>query len=517
MKKGRRPSALRSRVNSHKHSPVVRVALLLTSRSPMGPLPMALLLVIDDEPNILYTVAETLGSEALRVITAGTAREGIEAVRTQRPDAVLLDVRLPDLSGLEAFQRIHELDPRIPVLIMTAFASTETAIEAMRSGAFDYFVKPVDIAVLRQSVQRALEVSHLSRVPAMVDSDPGAEDPGADYIVGRSAAMQEVYKAIGRVAHQDVTVLIQGESGTGKELVARAIYHYSRRNQQPFLAVNCAALPETLLESELFGHEKGAFTGADQRRIGKFEQVHGGTIFLDEIGDMSPAIQAKALRLLQHQQFERLGGNTTIQTDVRIIAATNQDLAAAVAEGRFRQDLLYRLNGFTIVLPPLRTRREDIGLLAEHFRNRFNRQLGRSVVAITPQALAALTDHDWPGNVRELQSAIHYAMVQAAGDVITEDCLPESCRGALAGGEAAQRAAATADLAAIVRRHLSEGTPELYRALSADFDRLVLAETLSHFAGNQLQAAERLGISRTTLRSKLRHLGLLPGGETSDD
>jgi nitrogen regulation protein NR(I) len=483
---------------------------------------MPLLLVVDDEPNIAYTIAETLGTAELKINSAGTARDGLEAVRRERPDAVLLDVRLPDMSGLDAFQRIHEIDPRIPVIIMTAFAKTDTAIEAMSRGAFDYFVKPVDFAALRQAVNRAIDVSRLNHVPAVVEADEESLD--VDHIVGRSTAMQEVYKTIGRVAQQDVTVLIVAESGTGKELVARAIYHYSRRSKQPFLAVNCAALSESLLESELFGHEKGAFTGADQRRIGKFEQVNGGTIFLDEIGDMSPSTQAKALRLLQEQQFERVGGNTTIQTDVRIIAATNKDLGALAAAGQFRQDLFYRLNGFTVSLPPVRERKEDIPILAEHFRKRFNRDLSRNVISITADALAALEAHDWPGNVRELQSAIKYAMVQAAGDVITPDCLPESClKSTLSvaarsvGSSDAPPSLGSSDLQRLVQQHLADGTPDLYRHLTSVFDRIILSEVMQQVRGNQVQAADRLGISRMTLRNKLRHLGLLPGTEDFED
>ena len=483
---------------------------------------MPLLLVVDDEPNIPFTVTETLGSSELQIISAGTAREGIETLRRQRPDAVLLDVRLPDMSGLDAFQQMREIDSRIPVIIMTAFATTDTAIEAMRRGAFDYFVKPVDFAALRQAVGRALDVSRVSHIPAVMEHDPEDGDE-ADHIVGRSVAMQEVYKTIGRVAQQDVTVLILGESGTGKELVARAIYHYSRRVKQPFLTVNCAALPEALLESELFGHEKGSFTGADQRRIGKFEQVNGGTIFLDEIGDMSASTQAKALRLLQQQQFERVGGNVTIQTDVRIIAATNKDLAAESTEGRFRADLFYRLNGFTISLPPLRQRKEDVPILADHFRKRFNRTLGRSVVAITPQALEALHEHEWPGNVRELQSAIKYAMVHAASDVITLDCLPQSCLKSPSSDSTASpnlespAPPADADLVQLVKRRLADAAPDLYRQLLADFDRIVLAEVMRHVGGSQLQAAELLGMSRMTLRTKLRNLGLLRGGESGEE
>jgi nitrogen regulation protein NR(I) len=472
---------------------------------------MALLLVVDDEPNIAFTVCETLASDELRVISAATAREGIEAVSTRRPDVVLLDVRLPDMSGLDAFQRMHEFNPRVPVIVMTAFATTDVAIEAMRRGAFDYFVKPVDLASLRQSVARAIDVSRLSNTPAVLD-DGDEEFPDADRIVGRSPAMQEVYKTIGRVAQQDVTVLVLGESGTGKELAARAIYHYSTRSKQPFLTVNCAALPESLLESELFGHEKGAFTGADQRRVGKFEQVNGGTIFLDEIGDMSPSTQAKALRLLQQQEFERVGGNETIRTDVRVIAATNKDLAGMVAENKFRQDLFYRLSGFTLSLPALRDRPDDIPLLIDAFIRTMSRELSKRIRGMTDQARAILQQHRWPGNVRELHNAVRYAIVHSTGEIITEDCLPQSCRPPSLEGPSpvAVPNAHTADglsgIRTLVRQLLQTSSTQIYRQVAHAVDEVLLDEVLQSTQGNQLQAAERLGISRMTLRSKLRAL-----------
>lgn len=469
---------------------------------------MPKLLIVDDEPNIAFTIAETLGSKELDVASALTAKEGIEAVQRLHPDVVLLDVRLPDMSGLDAFTKMHEFDPRMPVIIMTAFATTDTAIEAMRRGAFEYFVKPVDFSALRQAVARAVNVSRLNRVPALLGNTPEEARPQADLIVGNSPAMQGVYKTIGRVASQDVTVLILGESGTGKELVARAIYHYSDRNQKPFLAVNCAALPESLLESELFGHEKGAFTGADARRIGKFEQVNGGTIFLDEIGDMSPATQAKALRLLQEQQFERLGGGTTIQTDVRIIAATNQNLEAMVAEGTFRQDLYYRLSGFTLHLPPLRERMEDIPALTDYFIRVLGEEFGKPIGGVAAEARTALTAHHWPGNVRELYSAIRFAAVQSTGGVITLECLPRSCREpAFDATDAAADSPEDGqleDLRRLVRKLLARGDAGIYRELMQEVDHAILAEVLAETEGNQQQAAERLGISRMTLRSKLR-------------
>jgi DNA-binding NtrC family response regulator len=484
------------------------------------------LLVIDDEPNIVFSIKETLSSSQITVISAATAREGIELVRTRRPDAAIIDVRLPDQTGLEAYDKIRQIDPRMPVIIMTAFAKTDTAIEAMCRGAYEYLVKPVDFRRLKAVVYKALELSRLSRVPALVATED-SDDLSADRIVGHSPAMQEVYKKIGRIAPQESTVLILGESGTGKELVARAIYHYSSRNQMPFLAMNCAALPETILESELFGHERGAFTGAEQRRIGKFEQVNGGTIFLDEIGDMSPATQAKALRLLQEQQFERIGGNSTVKTDVRIIAATNRDLGRDVEEGRFRQDLLYRLNGFTIQLPPLRDRIEDVSALTEHFIKVFNRELGKQVRTVAPAVMEILQQHRWPGNVREFQSAIRYAMVHATGDVLIPEYLPESC---LQKPQSYQKSADDQHLIGhdalsnvgpeeplypfvklmdYVKQVLADGKPDVYRHMIHEVDRHLFLEVMKHFRGNQLQAAERLGISRMTLRSKLRSLGMI--------
>jgi two-component system nitrogen regulation response regulator GlnG len=471
---------------------------------------MPKLLVVDDEPNVLYSIEKAFRSETLDVTGAQSGHQGLELLRRLRPDAVILDVRLGDMSGLDLFDRIRAIDSRLPVVIITAYGSTETAIEAMKRGALEYLLKPVDLHQLREVVDRALELSRMRHVPAVVPDDP---DPSgeAERILGTSAAMQEVYKAIGRVAPRDVTVLITGESGTGKELVARAIYHHSGRVAAPFLALNCAAIPETLLESELFGHEKGAFTGAERTRVGKFEQAHGGTLFLDEIGDMSPATQAKLLRVLQEQRFERLGGGRTIQTDVRLIAATNKDLDREVAEGRFRRDLYYRLNVFAIHLPPLRERPEDISLLTEHFLRAFGRALGRSVHSVTPEAQQRLARYAWPGNVRQLQSVVKYALIQAAGDVLTLDCLPENLRASPAAlpsltGPAEAGLPVVADL---TERLLRAGESDIYRTVLRSVDRVVLEAVLRHVGGNQVKASELLGISRTTLRAKLRELKLV--------
>lgn len=473
---------------------------------------MPSLLVVDDEPNLLYSLHKILQGEDRIVHTVRTAGEGISYVEENRPDVVILDVRLPDMSGLEAFDRIRAIDPRLPVIVITAFAATETAIEAMKRGAFEYLLKPLDLHQIREVVDKALELSRLRQAPSVPDaiSDSGQFDLQnrkiEDRIIGRSAVMQDVYKAVGRVATQDVPVLVVGESGTGKELVARAVYHHSRRSDAPFLAINCAAIPESLLEAELFGFEKGAFTGADRRRIGKFEQCNNGTLFLDEIGDMTPATQAKVLRLLQDQRFERLGGNETIQADVRIIAATNQNLEALVRAGRFRADLLYRLNVFTIHLPPLRERREDLPELIDYYLRRSNDSLDKQVRRLAPETMDLIMRYDWPGNVRELQSVIKFALVQAVGDVLTPDCLPESVRGV---GEGTEAESSTDDeLRNLVARMLHTGETDIYRKAAIYFDRVVLEAVFRHVKGNQVQASELLGISRTTLRAKLRALGL---------
>jgi two-component system nitrogen regulation response regulator GlnG len=465
---------------------------------------MPKLLIVDDEPNVLYSLRAGLEADDLEVVTARTARRGIALVGAERPDVAIVDVRLPDMTGLEAFDRIKEADPRLPVVIVTAFAAADTAIEAMKRGAFEYLLKPVDLHHLREVVARAAELRRMRAVPAVIDPDAGAPDPRADVIVGRCPAMHEVYKAVGRLAPQDVTVLVTGESGTGKELVARALYQHSARAAGPFLAINCAAIPEALLESELFGHEKGAFTGADRQRVGKFEQADGGTLFLDEVGDMTPATQAKVLRLLQEQRFERVGGRDTIATDVRVIAATNRDLGAMAAAGAFRHDLLYRLNGFVVHLPPLRDRDGDLPLLVDHFVRAANAKLGTRVRAVAPDALEVLARHPWPGNVRELQNVVRYAVIRAAGEVVTPDDLPAAVRGRPAPAPA-PGPADRLEVVGLARRLLEAGEADVYRRVLAEVDRAVLGEVLRHVGGNQVQASELLGISRTTLRAKLQH------------
>jgi two-component system nitrogen regulation response regulator GlnG len=468
---------------------------------------MAHLLLIDDDPALIPgQVRQAFPAPAHRVEVVGTGAEGLARVRSGPPDVILLDLGLPDQSGLEVHQQVRRLDARIPVIFVTMAKTADAAIEAMKEGAYDYLFKPLDPIQLRKVVGEALEVARRMRQPAAVaETLPDPDVDGA--ILGGCPAMLEVYKAIGRVAGQDVTVLITGESGTGKELVARAIYQHGPRAQAPFLALNCAAIPEQLLESELFGHEKGAFTGAERRRIGKFEQVSGGTLFLDEIGDMPLALQAKILRLLQEQSFERVGGSETVRTDVRLIAATHRDLKTGAEEGTFRADLYYRLSVFTIRLPALRERGEDLPLLVRHYLRRFSRDLGREVSEIAPEALERLRRCPWPGNIRELQSVLKQALLQASGTVLLDAFLPE-----LAGEtrEQAPTAATGAEpgVDAFLRRRLGPEAEDLYAEMHREVDRFFLPRVLEYTGGNQHQAARLLGIARQTLRQKLRDLGL---------
>jgi two-component system nitrogen regulation response regulator GlnG len=465
---------------------------------------MPKLLVVDDEPSILHFFRRAFPGPDVTLLTAATATAGLAAVERERPDVVVLDINLAGESGLETFRRVHELDPKVPVIFITGHGTADTAIEAMRLGAYEYLLKPLELDQLTDLVERAFAISRLMRVPATL---PEGDEPAgpSESLVGRSPAMQSVYKAVGRVAPQDVTVLILGESGTGKELIARAIYHYSKRANGPFLAVNCAAIPENLLESELFGHEKGAFTGADRRRIGKFEQASGGTLFLDEVGDMTPLTQTKILRVLQGQEFERVGGNEPIRADVRVVAATNRDLEKMVAEGTFRGDLYYRLNVYTIKLPPLRERGDDLALLVEHFVRRFGRELGKDARGVSPEAMEVLRRYPWPGNVRELQSVVKQALLGTTGPVILPEFLPPAVRRAEGAGESVFD---LGRLTAYIEEQLAAGSSTLYADYQALADRHLLGLVMRHTGGNLSRASRYLGITRATLRTKLAALGL---------
>ena len=474
---------------------------------------MPTLLVVDDEPSIQHAFQRAFRGGAIVLRSAATANDALRQVERERPDVVVLDVRLPDASGLETFHRIRAVDARIPVILVTGHGTTDLAIEAMKEGAWEYLLKPLELTQLRDVIDRAIRSSRLMRTPAGVPEGEPVTASG-DLLIGRCPAMQEVYKAIGRVARQNITTLILGESGTGKELIARAIYQHSDRATRPFLAINCGAIPENLLESELFGHEKGAFTGAERRRIGKFEQCHGGTILLDEIGELTPLAQVKLLRILQDQQFERVGGEESIRTDVRIIAATNADLEKAAEEGRFRKDLYFRLNGFTLRLPPLCERGDDLEMLIQHYLRRFGQELGSSVSEVAPEAMSVLRSYSWPGNVRELQSVMRHALLHSHGSTLLAESLPSQ----LTNPSAPPPAPEHFDWNEFVNERIIAESTSLYAESVERMEREVLLRVLRHTRGNQLQAAKILGITRGSLRNKIRTLGITIGREVwSDD
>ena len=472
---------------------------------------MPKLLVVDDESSIRLSIKAVFSRTEVTVLGAETAEEGMRLTVEHSPDVILLDIKLGTDSGLDLFHELRRIDPRCLVIFITGFGTTDTAIEAMKLGAYDYLTKPLDANQLKRVVDQALAISQLVHVPTLIDEGERPEDK-PDRLIGNGVAIQTVCKQIGRVAPQDVNVLILGESGTGKELVARALYHHSRRSRAPLLAINCAAISESLLESELFGHERGAFTGAEHRRIGKFEQCHGGTLFLDEVGDMAPHTQAKILRLLQEGCFERVGGSESLFADVRIIAATNQDLDSLIEQGRFRKDLYYRLSGVTISLPSLRDRRDDIAELAHYFLFRFNRQLGASLQSISPEALELLQAYSWPGNVRELQNVIRQAILVAAGPTILPEFLPTDVQQYYASQTESDLDLATIfdsdwqSLPQSVKTWIANGESDVYGRAREAFDRLIIHEAMQQVDGNRSQAGKILGLSHVTLRAKLRNM-----------
>jgi DNA-binding NtrC family response regulator len=467
---------------------------------------MSRILVVDDEPNVRAAFEAVLGGLDHEVVCAGRAADALELLRKGPFDLVLLDVCMPGMNGLVALERIREIQPRLPVIVMTGQGTTETAIEATRRGAFDYHLKPLEPAEILATIDRALECSRL--VARQVQLGPETAPSDQDALVGRCSAMQQVYKAIGRVAATDATVLIRGETGTGKELVARALYQYSHRASKPFLPINCVAVPETLLEGELFGYEPGAFTGAKTRRIGKFEQAQGGTVFLDEIGDLPVGAQAKILRLLQERRFERIGSNETIEVDVRILAATNRDLEEAIARRSFREDLYHRLNVVTIHLPPLRERREDIPLLIDYFLDRYARELGCPRPTLSDEARQRLAQFSWPGNVRQLQHVLHRTVIFTQGYPIqADDLAPALEEGPLAGGVATNAPPRLDELAGdFLDRQPGNRAYEEFLGLA---ERAILAEALRRTGGNRTHAARLLGIPRPTLQAKIQKHHLL--------
>ncbi|HEX5009959.1 MAG TPA: sigma-54 dependent transcriptional regulator [Planctomycetota bacterium] len=476
---------------------------------------MSTVLVVDDEPEVLGQAVRVLAQAGHVVLIA---RSGVDAVRTgctRQPDIVLMDMQMEGGSGLDVLPRLQHALPLAPVILMTGHGSADSAIEAMRRGAFEYLVKPLDETELLALIARAGSTIGIAKPR---DARAVAPDgPPLAGMVGRSPQMIEVCKTVGQAARSDVTVLIRGESGTGKELVARALHNFSARARRPFVTVNCAAIPETLLESELFGYEKGAFTGATARRKGRFEQADGGTIFLDEVGDMSPGTQAKVLRILQDRSCERLGGNETLRLDVRVLCATNRNLEQLVARGSFREDLYYRLKVLSIHLPPLRERKEDIPDFAAAFLAR--PRPGDHVPSLSSAALQRLMLHDWPGNVRELECCVEQSVVVCGNGVILPQHL--GLGGAPPEGEARVHDKAQQALRSMSRQVLVDAPGSAYDRLMQAAERLVIAEALRRTRGNLSQASRLLGLSRPTLRAKVLRYGLdrlrgqEPAGEKS--
>ena len=475
---------------------------------------MSKLLLIDDEEDVRYSFQRIFNSPEIELATASSGEEGLKAIPKFKPDLVLMDVRMGGMNGLETLRRIRAANPKLLVILMTAYGTTQTAIEAMKLGAYDYLLKPFDVPKLMDIVANALKAAR--DMKQVVSYEPLLESEDYELgIVGRSEPMQQVFKLIGQVAVSDATALITGESGTGKELVARAIYHHSHRSQQPFLAVNCAAIPEQLLESELFGHERGAFTGATLQRIGKFEQCNKGTIFLDEIGDMTPATQTKILRVLQNGTFERVGGNQPIQVDVRVIAATNKPLEAAVAARQFREDLFYRLNVVRIHIPPLRERRSDIPLLVNYFLKKFAHEQQRPPKSVAASAIKALEKYHWPGNVRELENAIRRAHVMAKSDAILQGDLPPEITGQGGSGAPPLSAAGgitdgsgATDAVAMARQLFQWAKRDPKLKVIPVVERELVIQALKETGTNQVHAAKLLGITRATLRKRIEKFGI---------
>ncbi len=456
-----------------------------------------LILVVDDDNTIRRNLVRLLKAEGYRTGEAGDGDTALALITSENPSAVLLDLKMPGRDGLEVLAALGTALTELPVIVVTAFGGSSPAIEAMRRGAYDYLSKPFDLDEVLLTLKRALHQRKLAaEVRALRNGLEHEDDEGSvePEMIGKSAGMREVFKAIGRAAATDEPVLITGESGTGKELVATALHSHSRRNTGPFLRVNCGALPEGLIESELFGHERGAFTGADRQRPGRFERANGGTIFLDEIGELPQSAQAKLLRVLQRREFERVGGTETLFTDARVISATHRDLPKEVQAGRFREDLYYRLNVIRIGIPPLRERAEDIPPLATQILLRLERKYGWSTLSLSREALDLIQTRTWPGNVRQLENALSQAAVAARGRVILPDHLDEE----------------VAPAVPIPSELTEDGEPVPLRALLAEVERRAIQRALTNSGGNRTKAAERLGISRRQLFDKIREYDLHP-------
>jgi len=466
------------------------------------------ILLIEDDARLAANLRQVIEDEGFVVTHAARGDDGLRQASEATFEVVLTDLRLPGLGGLDLVRQLHEAQPRLPVVLMTAHGTIETAIEATKLGAYDYLAKPFEMDELLELLRKAAEAGRLMREPVALNDTPSARTA----LVGTGRVMQQVCKEIGRVAAKPVTVLIRGETGTGKELIARAIYQHSTRSKAPFIAINCGAVPENLIESELFGHERGAFTGAEQRRIGRFEQANKGTLFLDEIGDLPPQTQVKLLRVLQHQSFQRVGGSETISVDVRILAATHRDLESMIREGGFREDLFHRLNVVTIQLPPLRERREDVPVLTQHFLRKYAAEFGIEAPAIMPEAMVLLQSDSWPGNIRELENVTRRLLLDSRGLAITADAVR---RGLNARSTTdAQPPDSLSTLAAGLLARARQGEIEdAHGKFLAKAEKEIITQAILLAEGNQAKAARWLGISRLTLREKLTQLGLRPDKE----
>lgn len=475
---------------------------------------MGKILIVDNDEELVHFLTRLCVKQGYEVASCTDGLSGLEHAKSEEFDLILLDYKMPGLNGLETLAEIKRAQIRTPVIVMTAYGTTETAIEAMKLGAYDYLLKPFDSEGLKRLAADALEVNRLMKEIVSLPSSVTKVFPAANglvRIVGSSAHMQEVFKIIGQVAEKDVTVLITGESGTGKELVARAIYHHSHRKEQPFMAINCASIPDTMFESELFGYERGAFTGAYRSYVGKFERCDGGTLFFDEIGDMSLTTQAKVLRVLQEGEFERLGGMESIKVDVRILAATNKNLEAEVEKGTFREDLYYRLKVICIELPPLRERLDDISALVEYFVGRFSEEYGKSVRYVADQTIRKLQSSPWPGNVRELENELRRAVLMCKGDVLLAEHI---------GFEDEQEATSEPDTdderIGILRQRIADLVPEILRLADEQIhanvmelvEEALITRALEQCGYNQVHTARMLGISRNTLRHRIKRYNL---------
>jgi nitrogen regulation protein NR(I) len=471
---------------------------------------MEKILIVDDDEGLIHFLGRFFSKLDKDVASCTDGSSALKTISEEQFDLILIDYKMPGLNGLDTLKEIRSLQVKTPVIIMTAYGTTETAIEAMKRGAYDYLLKPFDRDELKQVAADALEVNRLMKevvsLPVNRGTSPAAPSNNVR-IVGSHRKMQEVYKLIGQVAEKNVTILITGESGTGKELVAKAIYHHSKRKDAPFLTINCAAIPDTLFESELFGYERGAFTGAERTHIGKFERCDGGTIFFDEIGDMSLSTQAKVLRVLQEGEFERLGGSESIKVDVRVLAATNKNLAKAVDAGEFREDLFWRLKIISIALPPLRDRAQDISELAAYFLGRFSEEYRKPIRDLSEASLERLRSHSWPGNVRELENCMKRAVLLCSGDVLQEEHIRLETE-----EEESSAPRNHEQLVDRLRDKLDDLIPDILRLSDRKahaniielVEEMLISRALKECGNNQVKAAKMLGISRNTLRHRMK-------------